>query len=210
MAIRAYMQTCRARNSVRITTLAELKSTDWADTPLVVWDDPTHDTAQERQNALVHRILQLAVSDSAEMMLLLEDDLNFNRHIQHNLSVWYPLRSLSRDQHFFASLYHPSGIRLLEHSQFQNYATVDVSSVSGSQALLVSLKTVRYMLTCWGVEPGPHIDLKLARLAARVCPLTYHIPSLVQHVGYESVWGGPYSSSTDFDRDWMSGDNGQR
>jgi hypothetical protein len=74
----------------------------------------------------------------------------------------------------------------------------------GSQALLISPSTARYLVTCWGVEPGPHADLKLARLAARVCPLVYHLPSLVQHVGVQSLWGGPFHSAADFDKDWRS------
>ena len=201
------MQSCRARQQVRIRTLAALQATDWTNTPVVVCDDPTLETAHQRQTELVHRILRQAVSHGEQWILLLEDDLIFNALIRHNLRLWYPLRMSSPDQHFFASLYHPASVPLSWQSPERNYGRADVSTVWGSQAVLLSRKTARYILTCWGVQQGPHIDLKLARLAARVCPLIYHIPSLVQHVGYESVWGGPFSSSSDFDREWKAGES---
>jgi hypothetical protein len=46
-------------------------------------------------------------------------------------------------------------------------------------------------------------DIKMSRLAAKIGkPIYYHSPSLVQHVGQASVWGGSFHQSADFDADW--------
>jgi SAM-dependent methyltransferase len=46
----------------------------------------------------------------------------------------------------------------------------------------------------------------MSRLAARVCRIYYHLPSLVQHVGRQSVWGGHYHYTPDFDPEWRQDD----
>jgi hypothetical protein len=47
-------------------------------------------------------------------------------------------------------------------------------------------------------------DIKLSRLAAPLCPLLFHSPSLVQHVGVASTWGGPYHQASDYDAYWRA------
>jgi hypothetical protein len=36
-------------------------------------------------------------------------------------------------------------------------------------------------------------------LAARLGPIYYHTPSLVQHLGRQSAWGGHFHYAPDFD-----------
>ena len=46
----------------------------------------------------------------------------------------------------------------------------------------------------------------LGRIAAQVGPIYYHTPSLVQHIGLASTWGGQRHQTNDFMPDWR-GDN---
>jgi hypothetical protein len=197
------MESCRAREAVRNNTIVELSTTDWNDSTIVELDDSSSELPLERQLSLVLRILRRAVSEQAEMILLLEDDLIFNKHFRHNLEAWYPLRQFKRGQYFFGSLFNP-GVTFQKIFPALAYGEALPESVLGSQALLLSYATARYMVTCWGVEAAAHADVKLRSLAARVCQLFYHVPSLVQHVGHGSTWGGPFRGSSDFDRHWRS------
>jgi hypothetical protein len=47
-------------------------------------------------------------------------------------------------------------------------------------------------------------DIRMSRLAGRKCPLFYHTPSLVQHVGERSTWGGSFHWAQDFSPDWRA------
>jgi hypothetical protein len=168
----------------------------------VEFDDPSLPRPLDRHMALVRRILGIAAKED-DIFLFLEDDLDFNLHLLHNVSAWSPPREVPRGGHFFASLYNP-GVQFQKTFPELSYAEAWPKTALGTQALLLSPATAQYMVTCWGVEPGPHADIKLARLAARVCPLYYHLPSLVQHVGVHSLWNGPFHSAVDFDKEWKS------
>src|SRR5215472_15343448 len=186
MNIGCYMQSCRAREAARDNTIVELSRTDWNEPPIVELDDLSSELPLERQLLLVLRILRRAVSDHAELILLLEDDLSFNRYLRHNIDAWYPLKHFRQGQHFFASLFNP-GVAFSKLCPELAYAEACPLSVLGSQALLFSRATAQYMITYWGIEAAAHADVKLRSLAARVCPLFYHVPSLVQHVGLAST-----------------------
>jgi hypothetical protein len=48
-------------------------------------------------------------------------------------------------------------------------------------------------------------DIKISRLVGRLGhPIIYHAPSLVQHTGKTSVWGGTFHRAVDFDPEWKS------
>jgi hypothetical protein len=199
----AYMASSRARDSIRERTLVNLAATDWKGTVTVVFDDPTLSVPLERHAQLVRRVLRRGAENDEEMFLFLEDDLDFNLHLIHNLTTWWPLQQFSHGQHFFASMCN-LGIPFRKSRPELAYGEADPHVAFGSQALLISKATARYFITCWGVEPGPHADVKLLRLAARVVPVLYHLPSLVQHVGIPSMWGGPFHEAPDFDKNWRS------
>jgi len=40
--------------------------------------------------------------------------------------------------------------------------------------------------------------------AGRAVPIYYHRPSLVEHIGDVSTWGGRHHRAVDFDRDWRA------
>lgn len=201
--LNAYMTSCRARDQLRDRTVANLEATDWQGRLTIELDEGGPLPQMVRHTALVRRVLRRALQDPNSVFLFLEDDLEFNRSLVHNLSVWLPLSEVTPGRHFYASLYNP-GVTFVRSFTKAGYAEASLRSVFGSQALVIGKATVRYLLTCWGVESWPIADVRLARLAARVCPLLYHIPSLVQHVGTESLWDGPFHCAADFDRDWKA------
>lgn len=200
--IKAYILSCPDRQQLRLQTLVNLRSTDWNDEPEIEIDQTTCERKQERQERTALRLLQRAVEEGPEYILFLEDDLDFNLHLRRNLQYWYPLVKTPSRMHFFASLYSPN-IRRLAQSPRHAFFVADPNTVYGSQAFLLSLITARYITERWSDVVGMQ-DIKMSRLAARHCPLYYHTPSLVQHVGVESAWGGGFHSAADFSRDWKS------
>jgi hypothetical protein len=202
----AYMASCIARDELRGRTVASLNATDWNGMLTVEFDDSNLPSPLERNAELVRRILRFAAKQDDEVFLFLEDDLDFNCHFLRNLAAWAPLRRHTAGSHFYASLYNP-GVRFRRSFPSCAYGEAHPSSVLGSQSIILSRATARYIVTCWGVEPGPFADCKVARLAGRVCPLFFHLPSLVQHVGTKSLWGGPFHQAADFDKLWKASES---
>jgi ADP-heptose:LPS heptosyltransferase len=201
MTIEAVMISCPERDHVRRRTLENLAKTDWGDMPLHIHiDTPNGGTPTERQVQSSYRALKKSLFYRADYILFLEDDLDFNRHIRHNLCRWDPVR---RGVVALASLYNP---RLREAaSDLQRHARfVDANLVFGSQAFLLSRETVEYILGRWHDVAGMQ-DVKISRLAGRLGnPILYHAPSLVQHVGSKSTWGGGFHQAPDFDPVWKA------
>ena len=52
------------------------------------------------------------------------------------------------------------------------------------------------------IHPCGYHDIRMTRLAARVTPLVYHRPSLVQHLAVRSTIGGVRHEAADFDAGW--------
>jgi hypothetical protein len=152
---------------------------------------------------LVRRALEAARRSDGELFLFLEDDLLFNRFIRQNLLAWEPIRAFRRGEHFFASIFDP-GVSVSRLDAKARWAEVEPNSAYGAQGLVISKRTVEHLVTCWGAVRSIHADTKLPRLAGFVCPILYHRPSLVQHVGFDSLWGGPYLSADDFDPGWVA------
>ena len=199
--MRAYMLSCPMRALSCAQTMERLAATDWGEPPVLVLDETAHPRRQERQLQAAHRLLERAVDDEAEVLLFLEDDLEFNRHLRHNLSVWSPVRELAPAGVLFGSLYNPN-----VHAQSGGdsaCASVDPGAVYGSQAFVLSRATARYLVEHWHEVEGMQ-DIKMSRLAARLGPVLYHVPSLVQHLGVESTWGGPAHVACDYDAEWRA------
>lgn len=201
----AYILSCPDREELRRQTIANLLATDWQAEPEIEIDQTTCERRQERQERTALRLLQKAVADGPDFILFLEDDLGFNQYLRHNLQHWDPLVNLPLRRHFFASLYNPAfpSVRPLVLDSRHAFFVADPRTVFGSQAFLLSLVTARYITEHWCDVIGMQ-DIKMSRLAARVCPIYYHTPSLVQHVGVKSVWGGVFHSAIDFSRDWKA------
>jgi hypothetical protein len=198
----AYILSCPDRDDLRRETVANLLATDWNANPAIEIDQTACERRQERQERTAHILLKRAVSNEHAFILFLEDDLIFNRHLRHNLRHWAPLVGAAESGYFFASLYNPTVRSLLRHDQ-SSFFIADPNAVYGSQAFLLSLATARHIVEHWGDVIGMQ-DIKMSRLAAMVCRIYYHSPSLVQHVGLNSVWGGGFHRANDFSPDWRA------
>jgi ADP-heptose:LPS heptosyltransferase len=200
-AIAACMISCPQREQIRNKTLRHLAATDWGDAPILLQIDPGRHTCPEKnqtENSFI--ALQKCLEMKSDYILFLEDDLEFNRFLRHNLDVWAPLQSR---EFSLASLYNPD-LPALAGSPAENWLVVSPKTVFGSQAFLVSRRAAKYILQHWE-EIDAKQDIKMSRLAARLDrPLFYHAPSLVQHIGTESSWGGNFHQAPDFDRDWRA------
>ncbi|MFO1486845.1 MAG: glycosyltransferase family 9 protein [Verrucomicrobiota bacterium] len=198
--IQAVMISCEPRNELREQTLAHLATTDWNDAPLIQMDDQQDGSPVQRQLRSTFQVLKAALERRPDYILFLEDDLQFNRHLRHNLLRWTPLRSRLLA---LASLYNP-GIRELQCDVEHSLRIMHPRSVYGSQAFLLSRPTTGYLLENWH-QGGSGQDLKIARLVGRRRqPIFYHAPSLVQHVGRRSIWGGQFHQARDFDPEWKA------
>jgi hypothetical protein len=193
------------------------------ETPLIQLDTNQHERRQERQEHNSLAALKLALGragdrgqetgDRPDFILFMEDDIVFNRHLRHNLEHWAPLRHAERGTRsvepwetqpgpvfFFASLYDCT-IRELERHDKRNYFIADPEAVYGSQCYVLSVALAEYIVEHWWEVPGMQ-DIKMSRLAARRCPIHYHTPSLVQHVGVVSAWGGRFHDTKDFNAEF--------
>lgn len=202
MCVVAYMLSCSARDDVRVGTLRRLGETDWAAEAVVVLDEADAGRPQARQVVTSERLLRKAAADGTEFVLFVEDDLDFNRHLRHNLDHWHPLVIAHPDYHFMASLYNPN-VGALEISDDLAYAIANPELVYGSQAFLLSRATVQHVLAHWR-EVGGGQDIKISRIAATSGPIYYHRPSLVQHMPVPSTWGGRSHSAIDFSPAWRA------
>jgi ADP-heptose:LPS heptosyltransferase len=199
--IKAVMLSCREREAIRRQTLHNLAQTDWGSAGLdVQLDTGTGDDHRQRQARCTRLAIKTALESPFDYLLFLEDDLDFNRFLRHNLFHWKPL--LER-RVTLASLYNP-GVRQTACDVRNRARLVPAQSVFGSQAFLLSRATAEHVLRNWNRVPGMQ-DIKISRLAGRFGhPVLYHAPSLVQHVGTSSVWGGQFHQAKDFDPNWKA------
>ncbi|HSH14743.1 MAG TPA: hypothetical protein VLD18_01835, partial [Verrucomicrobiae bacterium] len=195
------MISCTARRQVREATLNRLRRTDWKRAPdVTVLDESTDEDPRVRQTETALIALTRGLESGADYVLFLEDDLRFNRHLAHNLRRWPPLRA---GRVTLASLYNP-GVKELACDVAGNALLVEPSAVFGSQALLISRATLAVITSHWRKVPGMQ-DIRIARLAGRLKrPVLYHAPSLVQHAGEVSTWGGGHHRAPDFDVRWRA------
>jgi hypothetical protein len=223
MMIDSWMVTCPERDKVRDATLASLAETDWGQSPKLVIDERTGATSLERIGATWWRALERAASSTADLVVLFEDDLRFNKHLRHNLEHWRcdgfgpgglfrehfarasPVRSQGAvpgaREHFFGSLYNPA--RIPSIGTGLDFFIAEPAYVWGSQAIVMTPRTLRCVANLWASERG-NPDERMPRLASRWTAIFYHVPSLVDHVG-ESTWGaGQRHWAPDFDPNWRA------
>lgn len=198
LGLTTVMLSCPERARLRTETLRNLAATDWGNRPVLVQIDA--DTSANRIERIAEngfRALQRGVAAGAEFILLLEDDLEFNQHLWHNLNCWPPLMER---QVTLAGLYDP-GISRID-PQGPSWWSAKPDSVYGSQAFLLSSSTARYLIRQWHSMRLP-LDLRMARLAAQLGkPLFYYNPSLVHHTGVASLSNGSFHQAVDFHPFW--------
>lgn len=195
--IKAYMITCPKRSNVLDKTLENLRATDWGEEPVIIMD---HENGNQQINSL--RLLRTAYAhqDFFDYVLFLEDDLDFNINIRHNLQNWPRLQNQS---FMFGTLY---GDRTSEHVQPVTIYDGDYSyNMSGhycSQALLIHKKVIKYLIDNWSKAIGWQ-DIRFQKLLSQLFNLSWgSIVNLIQHQEVKSTWGGGAHSTPYFDKNY--------
>lgn len=206
--------TCPGREAMLEQTVASFEATDFSAkdecpfgvAPVIQIDTNQQARLQERQEHNSLSAIQAALNHSAsndDFIIFCEDDIIFNRHLRHNLENWLPLKRIAgTGAFFFASLYDCT-IREISRHEEDHYFIADPNAVYGSQCYVFSVSLARYFVAHWWEVQGMQ-DIKMSRLAATHCPIYYHTPSLVQHVGIASVWGGGFHETRDFDGEFKA------
>lgn len=197
----AVMVSCQERSELREQTILRLRETDWGDNPLHVQIDVRTDlNHRARHLECVYRALETGCKLDIDYILLLEDDLDFNRHIYSNLSSWDPLK---RGEVSIAGLYNFQA-RELACDLTNNARIVDPASIFGSQAFLFSRRSAERLLHKWEKLEGG-LEARIRQIFDQTRhAFFYHAPSLVQHLGKQSVRQNAYHEAMDFSRDWKS------
>ena len=201
MTIQPVIITCPGREAMLGQTLANWERTDFGHVqPMIQMDSNTCERRQERQVNNSLSALKRACGGPADFILFLEDDLEFNLHLYHNLCRWKPAQ---RGTLFsFGSLYNPTIGEQLVCDRL-NYFIANPNCAYGSQAYLLSRAFAGYCIAHWGEIEGMQ-DICITRMAARLGDLYYHRPSLVQHVGIVSTWGGAVHTAPDFSKEFKA------
>ena len=200
----AFMGSVTTRRDVREQTLRNLRGTDWGVEPRVVLDRARHAEAKLRSTDTIREALERAAQTAGwDLVLFLEDDLEFNRHLRHNLLHWPPILDLEPDAHFCASLYDPGIGSLDPTNDGATHRIVEPMLAYGSQAVVLSRPTVNWILDGFRNHYGLG-DIRVVHLAARKTPVHYHLPSLVQHRQVPSHWGGVAHHAENFSEDFRA------
>jgi len=200
MRLRAAMISCKARDSVRAETLTGFAGTDWGDDLSVVMDESDYELPWRRTEDTFLRALRAFAADAAsDFLLILEDDVDLNRRLRHNLERWPPLVAAATQPsaHFIGSLFH-AGQPLLWLDRTRRARVAAPEGFWGGQALVVSRTTARHVLARWEAGRTPH-DMQLPLLAAEVSPVYFHTPSLAQQRDVPSTWGPGSHRALDYD-----------
>lgn len=193
----AVMISCHERDEVRSQTLRNLAQTDWRGDVTVVMEGREYATPQERQHHNALEALKIGLKLGAPYILFLEDDLEFNRFIFYNVSRWPALPYVT-----MASLYNPNIHEICRRPESFCFEA-DPNAVYGSQAYIFSNACADYVTRHWHEVEGMQ-DIKASRLAARLKkPILYFTPSLVQHVGRQSTFGGGFHQTRDYDPEFL-------
>ena len=203
MKFSAMVMSCVQRRATLEATLSRLTASGWPNDPVVVLDDGVGAEPIDRIHRTWRRLVRSAAEASVDFVLLLEDDVVFNRWFWDNLRSWPLLAEVPRGHAFFASLYNPNHPFRRRRAN-ERYFVADPRYAWGSQALVVTPPTARFLDAHWDEEEG-NPDQRMPLLAARVSPVYYHVPSLVDHAPVPTTWGGIEHRSADFDADYRAG-----
>lgn len=202
MRLSALLMSCGDRRNALEATLKSLRDGGWREPVEVVLDDGTGDDRLGRIHRTWRRLIARAAEQDADFVLVCEDDVVFCNAFRHNLSSWALLNSTQPGGAFFASLYNPNRPFIVKRSD-ERYLVAHPDSVWGAQALLLTPHMARFIDAHWD-EAGGNPDQRMPRLAARVTPVYFHVPSLVDHAGVPTTWGGIEHRALDFNPDWRA------
>jgi hypothetical protein len=187
-ALEMVMYTCPEREVTRAATLASLAATDWrSDFSIVVDDEPSAPSIL-RQVRNFWRATTAASQSRASFVVIVEDDLRFNLHLEHNIQS-----------------------ALSPGSRYGSHAVTKVLSLYnsnlghsvGTQALVATPYTWLRINNALAARHGWPALLTDAWMR-EVWPVMAHEPSLVQHAAHRSTLAHPDHRAPDFDPEWRA------
>lgn len=208
MTITPVMITCEQRVDALMQTQISWNNTDTPVLLRVVMDQnlDQQDDLRWRQSANSRRALQIALEEPNDFILFLEDDLEFNKHLWHNLCRWKPLQNGLH----MGSLYNPTvrakRIPDFKQAHEEHWFIAEPDAVYGSQAFIFSRWMAKQIAASWESIPGMQ-DMKMSRITSSFeAPIYYHQPSLVQHVCEKSTWTDEnrYHRANDYDPEFRA------
>jgi hypothetical protein len=199
---RTFVMSCAERHATLASTLSRLAACGWPTVDDVVLDDGLGARPIERIHRTWRRMIRAAGRADSPFVLLLEDDLVFGRWFSENLGSWSVLERVAPGGAFYGSLYN-AGRPFLTRRPLERYLIADARFVWGSQALVMTAGTARYLDANWDSAVG-NPDQRMPLIASRVTPIYYHLPSLVDHAPVPTTWGGIDHTAPDFDSDYRA------
>lgn len=210
MKFETWITTCHERQPVLADSLRSLAATGWPAPQILVDDTPLGlPTSVQRIQKNYRRLIEGVAASTADFLLLCEDDAIYGRWFAENLRSW-PLLRASHNGHFFGSLYNGTAREndRVVISRGHRYIAVEPLSAWGALALVMTPKTARFFADHWDqVEGNP--DVKMPLLAARVAPVFFHVPSLVDHAQVPTTWFGSVNRAFDFEPEWRASEKGE-
>lgn len=215
-----YVVTCPGREHVLDRTLESIRSSDWPDAPMVLRQPTDWPIGWESTSRMYRAVLQRAWSDGCWWAVVLEDDVQVNRHLWANLTSWHPLAT---GQLHWGSLFVPDtiqdpwvrscpelGYRLARpalatgpHAQWQK------ARLWGSQAYVFSRGGLEAMLDGWDQHTGGQ-DARVVSIANGAgWPFWFAAPCLAEHTPIISAFGTPPAYAPDFDPEFLFAAPGQ-
>ena len=200
MSLPAHMLTAPGREDILAGTLARWTAAGCGGAPVIQCDPgPRAGHGLGRIMAAWRWFLRIAAESPAAHTLLMEDDLDLAPRFPQRAAAWGPLGEGRVGAFgFFFNPGVPVAAGERHAGQGDDWFIAEPAGVLGSQALVVAREFAQEVLAEWGTLDGFPV-MKMAALAARRgLPVYYHRPSLVEHVGTVSAWGGHLRRSVDF------------
>jgi hypothetical protein len=189
--LRTCIITCPKRKESLGATLRSYYLADFVYDPAIFCDVGLHADPRLSQAANSLQAITEMLGLPWDWLLFAEDDVEFNRHIEHNLKSW---ASLNDHGMSVVKLY-----SVTPHDGYEGFVP-DCRKIGGSQGLVFSRAAAQKIVQNWGNFPVTYMqDL---RMFQTLCAVYVHQPNLVQHAVVASTWGGPPHRSTTFDLNW--------
>lgn len=202
LSMEAVMISFEESKRCRRQSLQNLDATDWARGVVHVQIEKSRDNhnCEQRLADCAYLALKESLRRNADYILLLEDAVEFNLHIRHNLEQWSFLKS---GLIAVAGLCNP-GVRELACDIQNNARIVDSDRHFESAAFLFSREAVVHLVTHWKEVNGTWHN-KIAYLASEFKKrILFHVPSLVQRIVREPAQGRVLKPAVDFDFNWKA------
>lgn len=205
-AIPLYILTCAQRKQQLDSTLTSLAASDWPHAPVIVCDSCaiesrglTETNPRARGTRAYGHILGLFSASEARLALIVEDDVVFNHYLAHNLALW-PV--LDWPDFALGNLYNIgfTGMDASVPAGFEPHS----KACYGSQALLLTHALACHLLNVWPNYPDLGQDIIIYKEHCIVGRHFVHRPSLVNHVGGQSLVGSHNHVACDFNQSWRA------